>query len=50
MHVRMALHCLSITLPREGSFDRFRAEHYGEALIDFRAIMDGRENPQGYDI
>jgi thiamine kinase-like enzyme len=48
MRVRMALHCLSITLPREGSFDSFKPEHYHEALDDFRAISAGRENPQGY--
>lgn len=48
MVVRMALHCLSITLPREGSFDRFYPERYPEALDDFRAILEGKENPQGY--
>lgn len=48
MRVRMALHCLSITLPREGSFDRFTPDHYEETLEDFRAILEGRENPQGY--
>jgi thiamine kinase-like enzyme len=48
MQVRMALHCLGITLPREGSFDRFNPEHYDQALDDFRAILDGKENPQGY--
>jgi hypothetical protein len=48
MRVRMALHCLSITLPREGSFDCFDSGGYEEALIDFRAILEGRENPQGY--
>jgi thiamine kinase-like enzyme len=47
MQVRMALHCLSITLPREGSFDRFDSGRYAEALTDFRAILEGRENPQG---
>jgi thiamine kinase-like enzyme len=49
MRVRMALHCLSITLPRERSFDRFKPKRYDEALVDFRAILDGKENPQGYD-
>jgi thiamine kinase-like enzyme len=48
MRARMALHCLSITLPREQSFDTFNPERYSEALDDFRAILDGRENPQGY--
>lgn len=46
--VRMALHCLSITLPREQSFDSFHPERYHEALDDFRAIHAGMENPQGY--
>jgi len=49
MHVRMAIHCLSITLPRVHSFDRFDPENYAEALTDFWAILAGRENPQGYD-
>jgi thiamine kinase-like enzyme len=48
MQIRMAMHCLSITLPREQSFDRFDDEHYSEALNDFRAILAGKENPQGY--
>jgi thiamine kinase-like enzyme len=48
MRVRMALHCLSITLPREQSFDRFDPNHYEEALTDFRALLEGKENPQGY--
>ena len=48
MQVRMALHCLSITFPREQSFDRFSPECYDEALDDFRAVLDGRENPQGF--
>ena len=50
MQVRMALHCLNITLPRDGSFDRFNPESYNEALVDFRAILDGGENPQGYGV
>jgi thiamine kinase-like enzyme len=48
MRVRMAMHCLDITLPREGSFDEFDPQTYGEALTDFRAILEGEENPQGY--
>lgn len=50
MRVRMALHCLHITLPRDQSFDRPNFERYHEALDDFRAILDGKENPQGYGI
>jgi thiamine kinase-like enzyme len=50
MRVRMALHCLSITLPREGSFDQFNPACYHASLDDFRAILEGRENPQGYDL
>jgi thiamine kinase-like enzyme len=48
MRVRMALHCLDILLPRVGSFDRFRADRFAEELVDFRAVVAGRENPQGY--
>jgi len=44
----MAIHCLNITLPREGSFDRFDPNTYPEALNDFRAILNGEENPEGY--
>ncbi|RPH73686.1 aminoglycoside phosphotransferase family protein [bacterium] len=49
MQIRMAMHCLHITLPREQSFDRFEPNDYDEALTDFRAILDGKENPQGYN-
>lgn len=48
MRVRMALHCLDILLPRTGSFDRFDPEMFGEELADFKAVSEGRENPQGY--
>jgi len=48
MQVRMAMHCLGITLPREGSFDSFNPNQYSQTLNDFRAILDGKENPQGY--
>ena len=50
MRVRMAMHCLNITLPREGSFDSFNPDRYGESLRDFRAILEGKENPEGYEI
>ena len=49
MRVRMAMHCLLITLPRQGSYDTFHPEHFSDALIDFRAVLAGEENPQGYD-
>lgn len=49
MHVRMAMHCLSITLPREDSYDRFDPIQFPHSLADFLAIMAGRENPQGYN-
>jgi thiamine kinase-like enzyme len=49
MCVRMAMHCLHILLPRENSFDHFEPERFGEWLEDFRALMNGEENPQGYD-
>lgn len=48
MQVRTAMHCLDITLPRDGSFDRFDPDKYAESLRDFRAIMEGEENPEGY--
>jgi thiamine kinase-like enzyme len=46
MRVRMAMHCLSITLPREDSFDRFDPATYDEALTDFRAMLVGGPNPE----
>lgn len=48
MRVRMAMHCLHIILPRENSFDQFDPERFGDWLEDFRAVMNGEENPQGY--
>jgi thiamine kinase-like enzyme len=48
MQVRMAMHCLNIILPRENSFDSFDPESFSENLTDFKAIMAGEENPQGY--
>lgn len=49
MRVRMAMHCLSILLPREKSFDGFDPEAFAASLTDFRAVLAGRENPQGYN-
>ena len=49
MHVRMSMHCFSITLPREQSFDRFAPATFAQSLTDFRAILAGNENPQGYE-
>ena len=46
MQVRMALHCLNITLPREHSFDPFDAAAYPEYLTDFRAMLAGEPNPE----
>jgi hypothetical protein len=48
MRVRMALHCLNIILPREQSFDDFEPGLFSKLLIDFRAVLAGQENPQGY--
>jgi aminoglycoside phosphotransferase (APT) family kinase protein len=48
MRVRMALHCLDILLPREDSFDQFDPHGFAERLVDFRAVLAGEENPQGY--
>ncbi len=50
MRVRMAVHNLNIILPRENSYDVFHGEDFEEALVDFRAVMDGQENPQGYGL
>jgi thiamine kinase-like enzyme len=49
MQVRMAMHCLDITLPREQSFDEFNPDTFEESLTDFRAVIAGKENPEGYD-
>ncbi len=49
MRVRMAMHCLSITLPRERSFDAFDPTSFAQSLTDFRAILADGENPEGYD-
>lgn len=48
MQVRMAMHCLNIILPRENSFDSFDPDAFSENLTDFKAIIAGEENPQGY--
>ena len=48
MRVRMALHCLSILLPREQSFDDFQSALFSTSLRDFRAVLAGEENPEGY--
>jgi hypothetical protein len=49
MQVRMAMHCLSIILPRQDSFDTFDPDGFSESLRDFRAVLDGKENPEGYN-
>ena len=49
MQVRMSMHCLDIILPREGSFDGFDPESFDELLQDFRTILEGKENPEGYN-
>jgi len=49
MRVRMALHCLNIILPRADSFDRFDAGSFAGNLADFRAVVEGKENPRGYE-
>ncbi|HVF24923.1 MAG TPA: phosphotransferase, partial [Anaerolineales bacterium] len=49
MQVRMAMHCLSITIPREQSFDEFDPASFDQSLTDFKAIFAGGENPQGYE-
>jgi len=49
MRMWMAIHCLSILLPRLQSYDQFDADSFAERLIDFRAVVDGKENPRGYE-
>ncbi len=49
MRIRMAVHNLNIILPRENSFDTFESVGFEETLIDFRALMEGKDNPQGYE-
>ncbi len=49
MQVRMAMHCLHILLPREQSFDVFDPDDFVQSLTDFRAVLAGEENPQGYE-
>jgi len=49
MQVRMAMHCLHILLPREQSFDVFDPDDFTQSLADFRAVLAGEENPQGYE-
>jgi thiamine kinase-like enzyme len=49
MQVRMAMHCLNIMLPRENSFDQFDPVSFADSLDDFKAILAGQENPEGYE-
>lgn len=48
MQVRMAMHYLNTILPRENSFDSFDPDLFSEDLTDFKAIIAGEDNPQGY--
>jgi thiamine kinase-like enzyme len=48
MQFRMAMHCLNIILPRDNSFDSFDPDAFSENLTDFKAIIAGNKNPQGY--
>jgi len=50
MQVRMAMHCLNIELPRSNSFDTFDPDKFGDYLVDFKAVLAGEENPQGYEV
>jgi thiamine kinase-like enzyme len=49
MRLRMAIHCLHIILPRAGSYDQFTPAQFPQALADFKAVVSGEENPQGYN-
>lgn len=48
MRVRMSMHCLHIALPRRGTFDVFSPDHFRDRMEDFRASLEGKENPKGY--
>jgi hypothetical protein len=48
MQVRMAMHSMDILLPRENSFDQFKPENFNVSLRDFKALVNGQENPEGY--
>lgn len=50
MNIRMAIHNLNIILPRDNSFDRLTIERFEDVLEDFRAVIDGQENPKGYTL
>jgi hypothetical protein len=46
MRVRLAMHSLAISLPRANSFDRSDPEAFSRRLVDFRAVYEGRPNPE----
>ena len=48
MQLRMAMHCLNIMLPRLNSFDVLDLEWFAMFFDDFKAIMEGKDNPKGY--
>jgi len=48
MRVRMAMHCLSILLPRSHGFQHFDPAKFAGSLADFKASLGDQENPQGY--
>lgn len=43
------MHCLNIVLPREESIDTISPDTFSESLNDFRDMLAGKENPEGYD-
>jgi thiamine kinase-like enzyme len=49
MQLRMAIHCLHIIIPRDQSYDQFVPAQFPQALADFKAVVCGEENPQGYN-
>ena len=49
LYLRMAIHCLHIILPRDQSYDQFDPANFTKALTDFKAVINGKENPQGYN-
>jgi thiamine kinase-like enzyme len=49
MRLRMVIHCLHIIIPRDQSYDQFIPAHFPQALADFKAVVCGKDNPQGYN-
>jgi aminoglycoside phosphotransferase (APT) family kinase protein len=49
MQVNLAMHSLSIALPRQDSFDTFNPSSFCASLTDLKAVLAGEGNPRGAD-